>query len=285
MDKTNIYINVVTIVGIVASLITFWFAVSIRAAISKFAKNSQEISQKYELDKQSITNQILEAEINTQENTFELISKEIHDNISQSLSLVIINLNCMSNGKNGHESTTLKNSIAELKKVIDDLNNLSKSLDSDLIETHGLVAACKFECERWDRLYDTKVTLETSGEVRHLDKTMELFILRIIQESINNAIKYSKATEIKTVICYSDNKLSVSIEDNGIGFNLKEVLENKVIGKHSGIKNIKQRSKMINGSIEIRTSHLQGTRIQLEINTSNYEKNFGWIGRRSQITS
>lgn len=282
MYKTDIYINLVAILGIVASLIIAWFAVSIQFTILKFSKNSLEISKKYESFKQKLESQILEAEIESQENTFELISKEIHDNISQSLSLVVINLNCLSIEKDSPEFTTIKNSIAHLKKVIEDLNSLSKSLDSDLIETHGLVAACKFECDRWNRLYDTDVRFETIGEIKHLDKTMELFILRIIQESLNNAIKYSKASEIKTSIIYGNQRITVSIEDNGIGFDLKEILENKTIGKRSGIKNMKQRSHMISGTFEIKTSHLKGTKISVDINLNSYEEKINWPGRRSQ---
>lgn len=282
MYKTDIYINLVSILGIVASLIIAWFAVSIQFAVQKFSKNSLEISKKYESFKQKLESQILEAEIESQENTFELISKEIHDNISQSLSLVVINLNCLSIDKEGLEFTTLKNSIEHLKKVIEDLNSLSKSLDSDLIETHGLVAACKFECARWNRLYETDVCFETIGEIKHLDKTMELFILRIIQESLNNAIKYSKASKIKTVITYSDQKITVTIEDNGVGFDLKEVLEDKTIGKRSGIKNMKQRSHMISGTFEIKTSPLNGTKISVDINLSSYEEKINWSSRRPQ---
>jgi len=282
MHKTDIYINLVAILGIVASLIIAWFAVSIQFTILKFSRNSLEISKKYEAFKQKLESQILEAEIESQENTFQLISKEIHDNISQSLSLVVINLNCLSIDKEGSDFTTLKNSIAHLKKVIEDLNSLSKSLDSDLIETHGLVAASKFECDRWNRLYETDVFFETIGEIKHLDKTMELFIFRIIQESLNNAIKYSKASAIKTTIIYSNQRITVSVEDNGIGFDLKEILENKTIGKRSGIKNMKQRSHMISGTFEIKTSPLNGTKVSVDINLSSYEEKINWPGRRSQ---
>lgn len=136
MDKINLLIQIIAIVGIASSAVILWFVFSVQSAVSSFSKSSEEIAQKHENYVRRIESQILEAEIESQEKTFELISKEIHDNISQSLSLVVINLNCLSNVSIEQESTILKNSISELKKVIEDLNNLSKSLDSDLIETH-----------------------------------------------------------------------------------------------------------------------------------------------------
>jgi len=285
MDKINLLIQIIAIVGIASSAVILWFVFSVQSAVSSFSKSSEEIAQKHENYVRRIESQILEAEIESQEKTFELISKEIHDNISQSLSLVVINLNCLSNVSIEQESTILKNSISELKKVIEDLNNLSKSLDSDLIETHGLVAACRFECERWNRLYNTFVSFETHGEIIHLDKTMELFILRIIQESLSNAIKYSRAATIKASIEYSLERISFSVEDNGIGFDLLDALETKIIGKRSGIRNMKQRAQMIAGTFEIFTSHNSGTKIKVNIDLNRYNEKINWIGRRSQITT
>lgn len=285
MDKINLLIQIIAIVGIVSSAVILWFVFSVQSAVSSFSKSSEEIAQKHENYVRRIESQILEAEIESQEKTFELISKEIHDNISQSLSLVVINLNCLSNVAIEQESSILKNSISELKKVIEDLNNLSKSLDSDLIETHGLVSACRFECERWNRLYNTFVSFETYGEIIHLDKTMELFILRIIQESLSNAIKYSRAATIKASIEYSLERISFSVEDNGIGFDLLDALETKIIGKRSGIRNMKQRAHMIAGTFEIITSPNSGTKIKVDIDLNKYNEKINWIGRRSQITT
>lgn len=172
-----------------------------------------------------------------------------------------------------------------IEKVLEDLNNLSKSLDSDLIETHGLVSACQFECERWNRLYDITIFLETEGEIRHLDKNIELFLFRIIQESLSNSIKYSHASKIKVTIGYGEKSLTISVEDNGIGFDLHKILENKEIGKRSGIKNMKQRAQMISGTFELVTSPHNGTKVFVQINLDSYEKKIDWPGRRSQATT
>jgi signal transduction histidine kinase len=114
---------------------------------------------------------------------------------------------------------------------------------------------------------------------------MELFILRIIQESLSNAIKYSRAATIKASIEYSLERISFSVEDNGIGFDLLDALETKIIGKRSGIRNMKQRAQMIAGTFEIFTSHNSGTKIKVNIDLNKYNEKINWIGRRSQITT
>ncbi len=283
MDHQRLYTTVIGIIGIIATFIVIAFIISIQITLRRFVRKSLEITKNYESLKSDLDQQVLKAAIETQENTFQFISKEIHDNISQSLSLVVINLNSLLTLKEFEERVVVTNAIAHLKKTIEDLNNLSKSLDNDLIESYGLVSACQFECDRWNRLYNTSVKFNVIGEIVHHDKTMELFTLRIIQESLNNAIKYSKASEILVNICYYPENIIISIEDNGQGFDLSEIMEKKIIGKHSGIKNMKQRAHMIAGTFEIITSHLKGTKITVDINLEKYEQNFGWSGRRSQI--
>lgn len=279
MDKTQIYASIIAVVGIIASIIILFFALSIQNAVSNFSKNAREYINNYENLKAEMEKQLLEVEIESQENTFQFISKEIHDNISQNLSLAVINLNCLKLPTPFIDDQKLIVSVNQIKKSIEDLNNLSKSLDSDLIESHGLVTACKFECERWNRLFNIEVEFQLIGESIHLNKTIELFLLRILQESLSNAIKYSKANSIKCILTYENDQVSLVVQDNGVGFDLKDVVETKIAGKRSGIKNMKQRALMLKGNIEIKTGPMNGTKITVTINNPNHEKKYNWASR------
>lgn len=279
MDKTQIYGSIIAIVGVIASIIILFFALSVQNAVSNFSKNAREYINNYENLKAEMEKQLLEVEIESQENTFQFISKEIHDNISQNLSLAVINLNCLKLPNPFIDEQKLIVSVNQIKKSIEDLNNLSKSLDSDLIESHGLTTACKFECERWNRLFNIEVEFHLIGESIHLNKTIELFLLRILQESLSNAIKYSKANVIKCILKYENDLVSLVIQDNGVGFDLKDVVETKIAGKRSGIKNMKQRALMLKGNIEIKTGPMNGTKITVSINNLNHEKKYNWASR------
>ncbi len=95
-----------------------------------------------------------------QEQTFQFISKEIHDNVTQGLSLAKLNLNIIEL-ENITESKLLIHKSTELiAKALSDLNHLSKSLDADLIESYGLIHAIKYEIERWQRLTKNDIELD-----------------------------------------------------------------------------------------------------------------------------
>jgi hypothetical protein len=194
---------------------------------------------------------LLETEIEIQEQTFKYISMEIHDNITQVLSLAKLHLNCLELNKNPENLDRLITSKEFISKSLDDLSSLSKSLDSDLIENHGLVAAIRYEIERWKRFTDDKIELEIAGTLAFLNQKNDVLIFRIIQEAVNNIIKYAQASIIKIIIEKDEENIKVTVLDNGIGFDLEKVYENKVIGKMSGLKNMRQRAEILNGTLNI----------------------------------
>jgi signal transduction histidine kinase len=145
------------------------------------------------------------------------------------------------------------------------LNNLSKSLDGDLIEKHGLIAAIKNEISSINKIGTICVEIEIHGQDRYLDHTVELSIFRVIQEAIKNSITHSKATRAKLKIDYQSDKLMISFTDNGIGFNIDKPEKGKF---SSGLKNMNNRSRLINAKIDIISSQGNGTTINLEVPTS-----------------
>jgi signal transduction histidine kinase len=262
MDNNQLYLNAISITIIISTVVVCLFAFFILNAIKHYNKRSLVIKKEYDEYKGNQEKLLLETEIEIQEQTFQLISKEIHDNITQSLSLANLTLNCLDLGDKLHSHQEIQKSKVQITKALNDLNNLSKSLDSDLIESHGLVAAVNFETERWRRLFDNKINVSIDGEIRHLNKNCELFIFRIIQESINNSVKYAEAANIDIALAYRDREIELLISDDGKGFNINELESNKEIGKKSGIKNMRQRTEILNGAFEITSKQNSGTSIK-----------------------
>ena len=212
---------------------------------------------------------MLESELEVREQTFQYISKEIHDNILQTLSLAQLTLNCIDpEMKNAGESFQHIKKVRELQsKTLTDLNSLSKTLDSDIIETHGLVVAIQLEIDRWQKLFENKIILLIEGETIHLPKNAELFIFRIIQEAISNASKHSGARTLIIAIKYDTEKTTVTVEDNGKGFNLDTIYDHLDPTKMSGLKNMKKRTELLGGKFNIRTQPGYGTSITATIPT------------------
>lgn len=227
---------------------------------------------------------ILQTEIEIQEQTFQFISMEIHDNITQVLSLAKLHLNCLELSKNPENLTRLNNSKELISKSLIDLSSLSKSLDSDIIDSHGLIHAVEYEIERWKKFSKNTIELEVSTTIQFMDKQKELLIFRIIQEALNNVIKYAQASSVKIQMEKEGGQLVISVIDNGNGFDLKSVYENKKAGQMAGLKNMRHRAESLNGELEITSTPGKGSniiaRIPFSSNINEDDKNS--VSRRSQ---
>ena len=265
MFQTNLVFNIILILSFFSTIIIVFYGVMIFNSIKIYNEKSLLLQKDLEELKINQEKMILETEVEIQEQTFQFISREIHDNIIQTLSLAKLNLNVL-DYKNPLEINVLvTKSVDLITKSLSDLNNLSKSLDADLIANHGLTQALQFELEKWSMHSKTKLKLEVIGEIQHIKTSTELIVFRIIQESLSNILKYANASSILIALNYSSNELLFTIKDNGIGFNPEKELGNKKIGKKAGLKNMKQRAEMVNGQFEIESNLNKGTTISVKI--------------------
>ena len=126
--------------------------------------------------------------------------------------------------------------------------------------------------------------MDVTGELQFLNTNTELLIFRIIQESINNIIKYAKAENIKITICYSSENIKITINDDGIGFDQDTIFTNKKIGEMAGLKNMRQRAESLDGKLTIESTPGKGTalKVLIPINNKFTENDQSSTGRRSQ---
>lgn len=110
------------------------------------------------------------------------------------------------------------------------------------------------------------MVFENESDIQRLNKTVEINIYRIIQEALNNAIKYAEADEVTIFVSNSDTCLTISISDNGKGFNTS-YLDSKVrsVSSGNGIVNIQERTSLINGEFRIETGIGKGTKIMIKV--------------------
>lgn len=197
---------------------------------------------------------LMAAQLEMQENTFQHISKEIHDNISLSLTLAKLNLNTLNWNEKEKALSQVNSSIDLISQSISDLSGISKSLNSDLISSQGLMTAVKNEMNRIRETGLFSVDMIITGEPVYMDIKKELIIFRIIQESFNNIIKHAGANAVSVILDYTENNLQLTIQDNGIGFQPSNYT---TIGK-AGLKNMETRTKLIGGKMEMKSNPGKG---------------------------
>lgn len=224
----------------------------------------QQKQNKYYKDLEELkinhANEMLQSQLEIQEQTFENISREIHDNIGQKLTLAKLHLNTL-HIKNTEKATIqLNDSITIISEAINDLSDISRSMSSEIILNNGIVKALEFEISQLKKSSLYEIDLEVTGNPVFLESQKELVLFRIIQEALNNIMKHSYASSILIGLHYDEHLLLLTISDDGKGFASEIISE-----KGTGIANMKRRAGLLNGIFTIESKPDCGTFINIKI--------------------
>lgn len=212
----------------------------------------------------------LQSQIDIQEQTFQQISTEIHDNISLTLSLSKIYLHDLNFSDHADMSDKINLSVSLIKKAIGDLNSLSKSLNADTIEKFGLIKSIEEQVNDIRKAELFNINFQVNGP-HHLPVICnELILFRMIQESLNNIIRHANATEVNISLEYERTGLTVRVHDNGSGFSTENILSNK---KGFGLSNMRKRARLINAQLLVESQPQNGTTIKIHLPLNNNQTN------------
>ncbi len=204
--------------------------------------------------------EILRTQLEIREQTLKNIAQEIHDNVGQVLSLVVLNLSAIESGGPKIERIT---SLVE--KAVTDLRNLSKTMDPENISTLGLADAIQFELDLLEKSGVHRTKFALTGTERKLNGSEEIVIYRIVQESLSNIIKHAKATEVIIDMEYTDDWFTLVVSDNGIGVIQSQLPGNGMYKTGAGIRNMKNRAELIGASLQFESEPGKGTSISLKL--------------------
>jgi len=252
----KIFIAVITTTFLMIILI-----IAVVLAILKY----QNRTRKHLLEVQDLKNiyqqEILKAQLEMQEQTFQTISQEIHDNIGQILSLIRLNISTIKTEENSPSEHKVITSKELLDQAIEDLRDLSKRLNTEYVSRQGLAELLRFQLNLIQKtgLYET--TLEVHGEERPLDAEKKLIIFRIAQEALNNVLKHAQAKDISVLLMYMSVKIILSIKDDGKGFSPEGAQ------KSLGLQNMAHRAGLIGASFTLQSKPGEGTLAQLIVAT------------------
>jgi signal transduction histidine kinase len=202
--------------------------------------------------------QLLQSQLEMQEQTFNSIGQEIHDNVGQILSLAKVQLNIIDQGET-LDKALLADAKDNVSKAMTDLRDIAKSLNSERIQVSSLPEITTHELQRISRAGIMHTSIHTNGTEQNMQEQKKLIVFRIIQEALQNILKHSKAKNIDISFYYEPEFLKIEIADNGTGFD-KELLTRK---EGLGLQNIINRAALIGGKAEIRSIINEGTTITI----------------------
>ncbi len=192
------------------------------------------------------------------ENERKLIAGELHDNLGQNLSLIGILL----------EQVYLENSnekIDKAAKLVDksiaDVRALAHSLMPKTIEDFGIKAAILLLLNNAKLAYSYQINTHFNFENERFAPKIETNLYRIVQEALNNIIKHAAASTIFIQMIKGDDNLTITIEDDGVGFDKNKIQKKEGIG----LKNIENRVFYLNGKLTVESGPGNGTLILVDI--------------------
>ena len=204
--------------------------------------------------------ELLQTQLEIQEQTLKNISQEIHDNIGQALSLAKLNLGTFDPIEDKSISTKIDDTKNLVGKAISDLRDLSRSMHGDRIAELGLKESIANELKILQNTGQFNTSLDIQGSYYKMDTQKEMVLFRIMQEALHNSIKHAKAKDITVIMEYGEKKFTLSVVDNGTGFDPQKLQSQE---KGIGLKSMQNRAALIDGIFSIHSSNNKGTTISI----------------------
>jgi PAS domain S-box-containing protein len=205
--------------------------------------------------------------INMQEEERARISQELHDEISQALAAVEIETEMLRDKiRQKHDA---RDSFEKIKNLINDtlvnIRRISLHLRPVLLDELGLVSALRWYVSDFSQRTGIDVSIELKGIKNRVDQKREITIYRIVQECLTNVLKHSHATKTKIVLSNARNQIRMSIADNGNGFDTEEVLNKQGGNGGLGLFGIRERLRLMDGSLEVLSKQKKGTTVLVTV--------------------
>jgi PAS domain S-box-containing protein len=200
--------------------------------------------------------------IEAQEKERRRIARELHDDITQRLALLAIDLESLA-GISLDSPAQLHNQTEQLIKqtleISDDVQALSHELHSSKLEYLGLVSALKGFCDEFGGQQKVKIDFTASNVPKDVPGGVSLCLFRIAQEGLRNAVKYSGVRQFEVELWGISGELSLKVRDSGVGFDPEAAVSNRGLG----IVSMRERVGLVGGTISIVSKPMGGTEIRV----------------------
>lgn len=206
--------------------------------------------------------------IKAQEEERHRVAREIHDGPAQLMANVVLKAEICEKLididilKTKEELNNLKkivrDSLQDVRRIIYDLRPMS-------LDDLGLVPTVQRYVNSFSESTNINTVVDVHGDLEELKPIINLTAFRVIQEALNNIKKHAKANNVKIKLESNQDKINISIIDDGVGFNANNLNKDTNIYSGFGLHSMKERLELINGSIKIESEIGKGTKIFVEI--------------------
>jgi len=200
------------------------------------------------------------------------IARELHDELGQSLLVLKLRVSAVEKNLQVAKSQC-EGMYSYLDEIVENVRRLSRDLSPHALEDLGLSAAIRHLVSEFNKHYgivDCRLAIDQIDDL--FIREDQLHIYRVIQECLTNIGKYANATKVRVIIRKQKDNVFIKVQDNGIGFNLDQVLSRDAKRRGLGLDSLGERVRIIGGAIKIWSQIGQGTRISFKIPIDSVEE-------------
>ena len=209
--------------------------------------------------------------LSAQEEERKKISRELHDEVGQSLTAINVKLATLKNEATAN-TTGLKQKIASTQRLVESslntVHRFARELRPPLLDDLGLVPALQSSTKEFTKRTRIPVHLTAFGAVERLHSDKRTVLYRVAQEALSNVVKHAKATLVEVGIRGLRGAVCMEIHDNGKSFPVQRALFAKQI-KGLGLLGMRERVEMVGGNFSVESAPGDGTTIRAQIPFGN----------------
>jgi two-component system sensor histidine kinase UhpB len=204
--------------------------------------------------------------ITAQEAERRRMSRELHDEVGQLLTTVKINLDIL---RMGEQSTNQKELLDEGSRLVDEVlkqvRDLSALLRPALLDNLGLEPALRSLLHTQAKRIGYQAAFHAKGVETRLPRDVEMLCYRIAQEALTNVARHAQAKRVLLSITVNHGTLNMTLQDDGIGFDVKAKVTGAATGMSTGLLNMIERAQIGGGELRMTSSPSLGTTLCLDL--------------------
>jgi signal transduction histidine kinase len=204
--------------------------------------------------------------VTAQEEERRNLSRELHDEIGQSMSAMLLDLTRLASAP--PESAVLRERLAATRRTAETcvgmVRNMALLLRPSMLDDLGLIPALRWQAREVARRTGLPVKVVADDIADNLQDPQRTCLYRFVQEGLNNCAKHSRATQVRVVVREEADGISVSVQDNGIGFNPRQE-------KGMGLLGMEERVERLGGQFFVESQAGHGTLLSMHFATGNHD--------------
>jgi two-component system, NarL family, sensor histidine kinase UhpB len=192
------------------------------------------------------------------------VSRELHDDTGQALTLLLVRLQIVENMSSEPE---IRRELAELRELVgetlDGVRRLAVHLGPSVLEDLGLCSALEWLADRVRAETGLAVDLKLDCECGRVSPEVAVAVFRVAQEALTNVVRHSRATRVEMRLANTERGLDLSVDDDGRGFDVDEARAHPT--SSVGLFGMAERLALVHGELEIRSKPGTGTHVRAQV--------------------